>query len=79
MERRDLMFIALNLKGTETTHPIEPSYNRLHDRWDSNCKIQVPRGTLRLIGIDSKDVACYEVNSYVNDKAIIEHTNRINF
>ncbi len=79
MERRDLMFIALNLKGTETMHPIEPSYNRLHDRWDSNCKIQVPRGTLRLIGIGSKDVAYYEVNSYTNNIAIIDSRNKINF
>jgi hypothetical protein len=41
------MFISLNLKGVETIHPIEPTYNRLHDRWDTCCKVQVPKGTLK--------------------------------
>lgn len=73
------MFIALNLKGTETVNSSEPTYNRLFDRWDSLDKVQVPKGTLNLIGINLKDVACYEVNSYVNNNAIIENINKINF
>ena len=73
------MFIALNLKGVETVHDIDPSYNRLHDKWDSRCKIEMPRGTLKILGIDSKDVASYEINNYSNNKAIIENTNKINF
>ncbi len=73
------MFISLNLKGTETVHGSEPTYNRLFDRWDSLDKVQVPKGTLNLIGINLKDVACYEVNSYVNNNAIIENINKINF
>ena len=73
------MFIALNLKGIESIHPIEPSYNRLHDRWDSQCKVQDPKGTLKLLGVDSNIVASYEVNNYTNNLAHIESTNKINF
>lgn len=73
------MFIALNLKGTETTHPIEPSYNRLHDKWMSICKIEMPRGTLKILGIDSKDVASYEIDNYTNGTALVIGTNKINF
>lgn len=73
------MYIALNLKGAESIHPIEPSYNRLHDRWDSQCKVQAPKGTLSLLGISSRDVASYEVNNYTNKLALIESTNKINF
>ena len=73
------MFIALNLKGVESIHPIEPSYNRLHDRWDSQCKVQDPKGTLKLLGVDSNIVASYEVNNYINNLARIESTNKINF
>lgn len=73
------MYIALNLKGVETVHDIEPSYNRLHDKWMSICKIEMPRGTLKILGIDSKDVASYEVNNYMNGTAIVIGTNKINF
>ena len=73
------MYIALNLKGIESIHPIEPSYNRLHDRWDSQCKVQAPKGTLKLLGVDSNIVASYEVNNYTNKLALIESTNKINF
>lgn len=73
------MFISLNLKGVETIHPIEPTYNRLHDRWDTCCKVQVPKGTLKIMGIESKDVASYEVNKYTNGSALIESINKINF
>ncbi len=73
------MYIALNLKGVETVHSSEPIYNRLHDRWDSICKVQVPKGTLKLIGIDSKYVASYEVNNYSSNISIIDSTNKINF
>lgn len=73
------MFIALNLKGVESIHDIEPSYNRLHDKWMSRCKIEAPRGTLKILGISSKDVASYEVNNYTNNSAHIESINKINF
>lgn len=73
------MFIALNLKGVETIHSSEPCYNRLHDRWDSTCKVQAPKGTLKLMGIELKDVACYEVNSYTNNVATIESKYKLNF
>ena len=73
------MFIALNLKGVESVHDIEPSYNRLHDKWVSGCKIEVPRGTLKILGISSKDVASYEVNNYTNDSALVESIIKINF
>ena len=73
------MYIALNLKGVETVHDIEPSYNRLHDKWMSICKIEMPRGTLKILGIDSKDIASYEVNNYTNGTALVIGTNKINF
>ena len=73
------MFISLNLKGVETIHSIEPNYNILHDRWDSMCKVNVPKGTLKIIGIESRDVAYYEINTYINNTALIESTNKINF
>ena len=73
------MFIALNLKGVESVHDIDPSYNRLHDKWMSICKIEMPRGTLKILGIDSKDVASYEVNNYMNCTALVIGTNKINF
>ena len=73
------MYIALNLKGVETVHDIDPSYNRLHDKWMSICKIEMPRGTLKILGIDSKDVASYEVNNYMNGIALVIGTNKINF
>lgn len=73
------MFIALNLKGVETIHSSEPTYNRLQDRWDSICKIQAPKGTLKLLGIESKDVVSYEISSYNNNVAIIESKHKINF
>ena len=73
------MFIALNLKGVESVHDIEPSYNRLHDKWSSRCKVEVPRGTLKILGISSLDVASYEVNNYTNNSAQVESINKINF
>ena len=72
------MFIARSLKGVETIHSIEPSYNRLQDKWTSNCKIEVPKGTMKLIGILSTDIASYEVNSYINGTALIDSTHKIN-
>ena len=73
------MYIALYIKGVETVHDIDPSYNRLHDKWMSICKIEMPRGTLKILGIDSKDVASYEVNNYMNGIALVIGTNKINF
>ena len=73
------MYIALNLKGVETVHNIDPSYNRLHDKWMSICKIEIPRGTLKILGIDSKYIASYEVNNYMNGTALVIGTNKINF
>ncbi len=45
----------------------------------SICKIEMPRGTLKILGIDSKDVASYEVNNYMNGTALVIGTNKINF
>lgn len=74
------MFITINLKGLESVHQDEPSYNRLYDRWDSINKVNVPRGTLKLMKINSKDVASYEVNNYTsNSEAIIDNYQKINF
>lgn len=73
------MFISLNLKGVETIHQIEPTYNRLHDKWDTRCKVQVPKGTLKIMDIESKDVASYEVENYTNGSALVESINKINF
>ncbi len=72
------MFIALNLKGVETIHSSEPCYNRLHDRWDSFCKIHAPRGILKLLGIDNADIAKYEINHLDSKgKAIVESVFKI--
>ena len=73
------MFIARSLKGVETVHSIEPAYNRLHYKWISRCKVEVPKGTLKILGICLEDVASYEVNNYMNGAALIIGTNKINF
>lgn len=75
------MYIALNLKGIESTHCDEPTYNRLYDRWDSICKIEMPRGTLRILGIylEPLDVVSFEVDSYSDNRAVIKNINKINF
>ena len=73
------MFIARSSKGVETIHSIEPYYNRLHDKWISLGTVEVPKGTMKLLGILSLEIASYEVNHYTNNSAHIENINKINF
>jgi hypothetical protein len=76
------MFLTRNLKGIESTHCGEPTYNRLYDRWDSICKIEMPRGTFKILGIsflEPLDVVSFEVDSYSDNRAVIKNINKINF
>lgn len=72
------MFLSKSLKGIETAHSTEPTYNRLHDRWDSLGRVHMPGGTLKILGISSADVASYEIENYSNDIAVIISINKIN-
>lgn len=72
------MWVTINLKGHCTVHATEPNYNRLHDKWQNNSKVDVPDGTFELFEkVTSKPMAILVERINSNSTAIISERVRI--